>query len=87
MTAETKIVLYGTSWCPAVRRARAFLDRHAIAYCFIDIDKDLSACQVVENLNHGYRSVPTLVFPDGSHLTEPSEAQLAQKLGIEPTPS
>ncbi|MEZ0397369.1 MAG: glutaredoxin domain-containing protein [Anaerolineales bacterium] len=77
--------MYGTRWCGDCRRARAFLDRHGIAYRWIDIDQDAEAAARVERLNNGFRSVPTLVWPDGSMLVEPSNAQLAAKLGIEAT--
>jgi mycoredoxin len=58
-------------------------DQHHIPYCWIDIDKDEKAAKYVESLNHGNRSVPTIVWPDGSSLTEPSTNDLAKKLGIE----
>ncbi len=76
------LTVYLTSWCPDCRRARAFFDRRQIAYVSVDIEKDPEAMALVKRLNHGNRSVPTIVFPDGSILVEPSEAQLAQKLGL-----
>lgn len=82
MTDPVEIILYGTTWCGDTRRARAFMDRNAIAYRWIDIEKDPQACRFVESVNNGFRSVPTLVFPDGSRLTEPSMHQLAEKLGL-----
>ena len=78
---ETKIIVYGTNWCYASRRARAFLDEHQIPYTWVDVDKDAEASKLVENLNKGFRSVPTIVFPDGSMLVEPSSNQLATKFG------
>lgn len=74
--------LYGTSWCGDTRRARVFLETNQIPFEWIDIDKDPEAAKLVEKINNGYRSVPTLVFPDGSTLTEPSSAELKEKLGI-----
>lgn len=82
---STEIIFYGTRWCGDCRRTRAFLDRHGIAYHWIDIDQDPEAAAHVERLNRGFRSVPTLVWPDGSMLVEPSNAQLAAKLGLEET--
>jgi mycoredoxin len=76
------ITLYGTSWCGGSRRARLLLDRSKIPYRYVDIDEDEEAARLVEKINRGYRSVPTLVFADGSTLTEPSEAELRRKLGI-----
>lgn len=76
------IILYGTSWCGDTRRARSFLAQHQIDYQWVDIDQDPAAKKLVEEINHGYRSVPTIIFPDGSILVEPSEKQLAEKLGV-----
>ena len=74
-----EIVMYGTLWCGETRRARAYLDRNKIAYRFIDIDRDREARSFVEKVNNGFRSVPTIFFPDGSMLVEPKEAVLAEK--------
>lgn len=76
------IIVYGTTWCGDTRRARRFLDEHKISYQWIDIDQDLEARKKVETINHGYRSVPTILFPDDSMLVEPSNRQLAEKFGI-----
>ncbi|MHC1784504.1 MAG: glutaredoxin domain-containing protein [Anaerolineaceae bacterium] len=83
MHSENKqMILYGTTWCGDTIRARRFLDSKNIPYLWVDIDKDPEAWKLVESINHGYRSVPTIVFPDGSTLTEPSTSVLAQKLNI-----
>lgn len=83
MEEENAIIkLYGTSWCGDTRRARSVLDQNGIPYEWIDIDKDLEARKFVEEINRGYRSVPTIVFPDGSILVEPSESKLRLKLGL-----
>ena len=81
-TNPQAIMFYGTAWCPDCTRARAFLDKQRIAYVNVDIDQSPDGRAVVEKLNRGNRSVPTIVFPDGSFLVEPSTAQLAQKLGL-----
>jgi len=80
---ETKIIVYGTTWCGDCRRARRFLQNHQIEYDWINIDQDQEAEAYVREVNHGNRSVPTIVFPDGSALVEPSNLQLAKKLNIE----
>jgi mycoredoxin len=80
-SSDTNIIVYGTNWCYASRRARAFLDEHHIAYTWIDVDKDTEASKLVEKINKGFRSVPTMIFPDGSILVEPSSSQLATKFG------
>ena len=74
--------VYGTTWCSDCLRTRFFLRRHKVAYEWIDIDEDAAGEQLVLKTNHGMRSVPTLVFPDGTVLVEPSDDQLADLLGI-----
>jgi mycoredoxin len=78
------IILYGTTWCGGSRRAKQLFDDNNIQYKWVDIDQDKSARTIVKEINHGNRSVPTIVFPDGSILTEPSMNILAEKLGVEP---
>lgn len=81
MTDEnTEIIMYGTRWCYDSRRARAIFDELDIPYNWIDIDKDYDARKFVQEVNHGYRSVPTIIFPDGSMLVEPSNEVLREKL-------
>ena len=79
---EGEIVVYGTLWCGDTRRSRAYLDRNQIPYRYIDIDKDREARAFVEKVNRGYRSVPTIIFPDGSMLVEPKESELAEKCSL-----
>ena len=79
---HAKIIMYGTTWCYETRRARATFDMNNIPYVWIDIDQDPEARKYVESVNRGYRSVPTIVFPDGSILVEPSSAELSRKLGL-----
>jgi len=62
------------------RRARRIFDELEIPYQWIDIDKDPEARSYVEEVNHGFRSVPTIIFPDGSMLVEPSNEILREKL-------
>lgn len=77
-----KIKIYATSWCGGSRRARNIFDTNHIEYEWIDIDENVEAGKFVESVNRGYRSVPTIVFPDGTILTEPSNAELMKKLGL-----
>ena len=79
MTDQT-ITIYGTPWCGDCRRALRVLDQHNAAYHYVNIESDDVARGYVERLNNGYRSVPTILFPDGSVLVEPSSARLAEKL-------
>lgn len=84
MSDTPEITLYGNTWCGSSRRARLFFDQHHIPYHWVDIDTDEDAARYVENLNQGNRSVPTIVWADGSMLVEPSTEAIARKLGVKP---
>jgi len=75
-----KVIMYGTTWCPDCARSKRCLEKHGVAYEWRDIDKDDKAREYVVEVNHGNRSVPTIVFADGSILVEPNDAQLEKKL-------
>ena len=77
------ITVYSTTWCGGCWRVKAFLDRHGVPYRLVDIDRTPGAEEVVKRINRGFRSVPTLIFSDGSTLTEPTSRELADKLGID----
>lgn len=77
------IVVYSTVWCPDCKRAKKFFGEQRIPYHNIDIEHDPEAMALVEKLNNGKRIVPTIVFPDGDILVEPSNAQLAAKMGLQ----
>ncbi len=76
------ITLYGAPWCPDCKRSKQFLAEHRVPFDWIDIDQDHEALRVVEELQHGGRTIPTIVFPDGSFLLEPADDELARKLGL-----
>jgi len=80
MTAPIR--LYGAEWCADCHRAREFLTRRQVPFEWVDVDQDEEAVRTVELLSHGSRRLPTLAFPDGSVLVEPSDADLARKLGL-----
>ena len=80
--SRDEIICYGTRWCPDSWRARRLLDQYQVPYKWIDIDRDPEARSYVQQINGGYRSVPIVVFPDGSILVEPSNAELAEKLSL-----
>jgi mycoredoxin len=75
-----KIKVYGTTWCGTSRRVVRTLDEHHIDYEWIDIDQDPEGEKLVLETNRGYRSVPTLFFPDGTVLVEPRNQVLIDKL-------
>ncbi|HSW57718.1 MAG TPA: mycoredoxin [Dehalococcoidales bacterium] len=74
------IVVYGTQWCPDCVRAKQVLNKNRVNYTWIDIEKDAAAADYVVKVNKGNRSVPTIVFPDGSVLVEPSNSELEKKI-------
>ncbi len=80
--SEQQPTIYGTYWCPDCKRSKKFLGELQIPYTWVDIEKDDVARAHVERLNHGKRIIPTIVFPDGTFLVEPSNAALAAKLGV-----
>jgi mycoredoxin len=80
MTPTEKVIMYGTPTCPGVPPVRGMLDRAQAEFDYVNIAEDPAARSRVMEINNGNASVPTLVFPDGSTLTEPSTAVLHQKL-------
>jgi mycoredoxin len=77
--SPSQIVVYSVDWCPDCRRARYFFKRREIAVLEINVDQDKKAAEFVKQINNGNRSVPTIIFPDGSKMVEPSEAELNAK--------
>ena len=77
-----ELLVYGTAWCGDCHRSRRFLAQNHIPYRWIDVDADPAAAQRILAINRGRRSVPTIIFPDGSTLTEPSNSELGRKLGL-----
>lgn len=80
---EGKIIVYGTNWCLDCFRTKRILDKYKINYQWIDINQEKDAREFVRDVNHGNLSVPTIVFPDGSTLIEPSGKELINKLNLE----
>ncbi len=78
-----EIVVYGASWCPDCRRAKKFLADQRVPYSWHDIEGDPDGVRVVQERNDGKNIIPTIVFPDGTHLSEPSNEELAEKLGLQ----
>jgi mycoredoxin len=73
-----KITVYGTTWCRDCARAKRILDALSVDYDWIDITHNVEATQFVQKVANGYKSVPTIVFPDGSCLIEPSDDELIE---------
>ncbi|HEY8762299.1 MAG TPA: glutaredoxin domain-containing protein [Candidatus Dormibacteraeota bacterium] len=74
------IKVYATTWCGDCRMAKHVLDSQQIAYEYIDIDLAPEAAELVQRINGGFRSVPTILFPDGRVLVEPSRLELEEAL-------
>lgn len=74
------ILMYATPYCGDTRLARRVLDELGIGYEFIDIRQDQAAARIVEGITGGFRSSPTIIFPDGGVLVEPSERVLRAKV-------
>ena len=82
--AEANITVYGAPWCPDCKRAKQFLGEQRMPYNWVDIDLDAEGRKYVQQVNDGKQIIPTIVFEDGSTLVEPTNAELAAKLGISP---
>ncbi|MEO6397426.1 MAG: FAD-dependent oxidoreductase [Tepidiformaceae bacterium] len=81
--SHTAITLYGTNWCSDCKRSKKFFGEQRVHYDFVDIDGDAAGLAVVEKANNGKHVIPVIVFEDGSSLIEPSNAELAAKLGLQ----
>ncbi len=79
---DDNIVVYGTTWCPDCVRAKRVFKKNNIEFQWIDIGQDPAARVFVEEANNGMRIVPTILFPDGETLAEPSNSELSEKLSI-----
>ena len=72
--------MYSTPWCGYCHRLKSQLDREGIAFDIVDIEQQPEAAELVESVNNGNQTVPTLVFSDGSAQTNPSVIQVKEKL-------
>ena len=79
---EQRLRVIGASWCPDCSRAKAFLGQHRIPFDWVDLETSPEAQAEVERLNDGKRIIPTILFPDGTFLSEPSNDELADKLQL-----
>jgi mycoredoxin len=75
----TEIVMYTTEWCADCRRVKAYFEANNIPYTKIDLEDNENATDFVMRINNGFRSVPTIIFPDGTILVEPSWEELREK--------
>jgi thioredoxin reductase (NADPH) len=80
--STTGLTVYGAPWCSDCKRTKKFLGEQRIHYRWVDVEQDAEGLALVERVNQGKRTIPTIVFDDGSRLVEPSNAELAAKLGL-----
>lgn len=85
--SSSEITIYGAYWCPDCRRSKQFLGEHQIPYHWVDIEQDKEGEAYVLKRNDGKRIIPTIEFADGSILVEPSNAEIAAKLGLKTSAS
>ena len=72
-----EITMYSADWCGDCVRSKRLLDDLNVTYTLIDIEADSKAADKVIEINGGMRSIPVIVFADGTHLTEPSDIELS----------
>jgi mycoredoxin len=77
---SSQFTMYTTPWCGYCHRLKSQLDREGISYDIVDIEQTPEAAQIVESANDGNQTVPTLVYADGTAQTNPSLAQVKEKL-------
>src|SRR3989449_7437890 len=80
---HTNIKLYGTDWCSDCKRSKRFLGEQRVRYEYVNIEENMEGQAFVRELQKGGLTIPTIVFEDGSALIEPSNAELAAKLGLQ----
>ncbi len=80
MEYSKTITVYGADWCSDCKRSKRLLDSKNIEYTWVDVDNNEAALQTVKSLNQGKRIIPTIVFPNGDILVEPTDSQLSSKL-------
>ena len=76
------IKVYGTTWCGDCTRAKQFMDENGVSYNWTDVDEETQYQDYIKGLNNGQMRVPTIIFPDGSILVEPSNKELAEKIPV-----
>lgn len=79
MSDTASITMYGADWCSDCRRSKKLLDAEGASYEYIDVEAIEDAADKARAIS-GRTNIPVIVFPDGSHLVEPSNAELLEKL-------
>ena len=81
MSDAKRITMFGADWCGDCRRSKAVLDREQVDYDYVDTEAVEDAADRARAIS-GRTNIPVIVFPDGSHLVEPSDAELLAKLAL-----
>ncbi len=79
MSAE--ITMYSAQWCADCRRTKRYLETNGIPFTLVDLEENPDEIETVIAYNGGSKRIPVVVFPDGTHLTEPTDAEMDEKLG------
>ena len=80
--SETRLTVYSAPWCPHCRRVKKFLSAHRVSYETIDVDERPEAIDGLKQLQGGGQIIPTVVYPDGAHDVNPSDEELAGRIGL-----
>ena len=78
--APGTVTMYSTTWCGYCSRLKSQMQREGIAFEVVDIEQQPEAAEIVERVNNGNQTVPTLVYSDGTAQTNPSLIQVKEKL-------
>jgi glutaredoxin-like protein len=74
-----RITMYGAEWCGDCRRSKKLLDELGVDYDYVDLEADVAAADVARGIS-GRTNIPVIAFPDGTHVVEPSNDELREKL-------
>ena len=80
MSSTSSFTMYSTPWCGYCHRLKSQLEREGISFEVVDIEQHPEAAAIVESANGGNQTVPTLVYADGTSMTNPSVLQVKDKL-------
>ncbi len=78
--SENAVVMYGTTWCGDCRQTKKILEKRGVDYAWVDVERKKGAREEMLRLNGGDRRVPTILFPDGGVLVDPTIPQLNERL-------
>ena len=83
-TGAARVVMYTTTWCGYCKRLKRMMQDDGIVFDEVDIGQVPGTAEIVEKVNNGNQTVPTLVFSDGTAMTNPSLAKVKEKLAALP---